>query len=959
MKGLKARLEGMVRLFLFSVAACFTAGSALQPAQAQVYITAQAIIICQTPANGAPTVTTTPGTGCSPHNSLTNPTGTVGSSTNPYGWFDAPSATDINSAIAKQAGVILSWVSQPLYYNNSNFQSITDLTCNTRQQNGSLVANPSCTAPYVLNSAQFTMLTTAGSLSPSPLYPNDNRVLNVFFGGPITPPANLPGKLAELAWIGRNGVYVTASAFSTGRTTSPCFGCIVHGMMHNQGLDHQDVFNYNTQSPSQDLMTPGSTRKEATDSTANTVAAGTSNAVSLIGTGNGNGQAYQLTSSTTPTTPTNPGTSFQKNQIASSGLVTSQALMVSTITDPPGSDLINVSTTNAGYIPSGFGSIPSGWPNNPTLIRHTLMIGQGLAFDPLNTVKFTKNGSYVQSFSYHTGNANDPDCPPAKTCLVMAVSNLPSSAGPLQFSQGIKVTSPPPPPGSTLLANVVARGLYFTYKTNDGLSVTSKMTSTLMTSSQDSSTPATPSLVDPVVQKSFTSTVTTPPDPCNKNVDSSIPKESNGCPIRELRDGDPRVDTAQWTVPAISSCTTASSLSVLAQIPNVTAYVANGSWTDGHLGIRVVPIAPTPLAAPTLVSTANPVNSCASNPYTSQTVCTANNNSVYLLSGTGVTATLPSGASGNGFTNNSCQNCGVVLNHVTNEAVIPMSTSNTSSGLQFLNLMSNAFTPTPPVSAVNPVSEGILWDAGRNLILSPNGEGPGQNGNGIYDLFDTSSLAATPELSNRVYTLPGGGAGQTSLESAAEDCLTGIALAAKELSSALYLADLTQRTTPTSTSWTAPQQFLFFPEFQFNQGNAGIAVAPGSHLALVTGESGGNQFGVVELPPAAPTTGAPGVVDYVAAFLPNTPDTHVWNQGSDPHTLTAYVDPNDTKAYAVMANSSPPKFLAVIDMAALLEAPRLPTEGPQHTVDQAGIEGCSQCVDLLGTGIVRYVATGN
>jgi hypothetical protein len=325
---------------------------------------------------------------------------------------------------------------------------------------------------------------------------------------------------------------------------------------------------------------------------------------------------------------------------------------------------------------------------------------------------------------------------------------------------------------------------------------------------------------------------------------------------------------------------------------------------------------------------------------------------VYLLSGTSVTGTLMSSASGNGFTNNSCRNCEVVLNHATNEALIAMSTSTSSSGsgLQFLNLNSTSNPFSSVVSANNPISEGILWDAGRNLILSPNGEGPGQNGNGIYDLFDTSSMAATPELSN-----PVGG----TLESAAEDCLTGIALATKESSSQLYLADLTQLTTPpTAAGWRAvPQQFLSFPEFQFNQGTAGIAVAPGSHLALVTGESGGRQFGVVELPTASNTSdSAPNVVDYVAAYLPNTPDNNVWSAGSDPHTLTAYVSPNNGSAYAVMANAPPPKFLAVIDMAALLKAPRA---GETNNVLQCDRYDSGGCVDLIGTGIVRYVATGN
>jgi hypothetical protein len=72
----------------------------------------------------------------------------------------------------------------------------------------------------------------------------------------------------------------------------------------------------------------------------------------------------------------------------------------------------------------------------------------------------------------------------------------------------------------------------------------------------------------------------------------------------------------------------------------------------------------------------------------------------------------------------------------------------------------------------------------------------------------------------------------------------------------------------------------------------------------------------------------------------------------DPHPLTAYVSPNDGKAYALLANTPPPKWIAVVDMAALLAAPRTTvTDGMSHTVDPS--------YDLILNGVVRYVATGN
>jgi hypothetical protein len=116
-------------------------------------------------------------------------------------------------------------------------------------------------------------------------------------------------------------------------------------------------------------------------------------------------------------------------------------------------------------------------------------------------------------------------------------------------------------------------------------------------------------------------------------------------------------------------------------------------------------------------------------------------------------------------------------------------------------------------------------------------------------------------------------------------------------------------------------------------------------LAIVTGEFGGNQFGVLQLP-AISGTGFPAIVDYAAATLPSTPDGFAWVLGGDPHTVTGYVDPNDGKAYGLMADSSPPKWLVVIDLQALLNAPR--TSGT-HFVDPS--------YNLLTNGVVTYVST--
>ena len=184
---------------------------------------------------------------------------------------------------------------------------------------------------------------------------------------------------------------------------------------------------------------------------------------------------------------------------------------------------------------------------------------------------------------------------------------------------------------------------------------------------------------------------------------------------------------------------------------------------------------------------------------------------------------------------------------------------------------------------------------GRNLILSPDEQG-------TYDLFNTST-APPKEFVDFV-----GGV----LDSAAEDCTTGIALATDEFTSNLFLTDLTQATfTPGSPgTWTAPSRFQNLPEFDpydsSEAGTNGIAVAPGSHLGIVTGEfpyppSAANAVIAIQLPSTS-GIGTPSLVDYAVANLPNDPDGNPFSMGCDPHTTTAYVSPNTGKAIGLVTD---------------------------------------------------------
>ena len=392
------------------------------------------------------------------------------------------------------------------------------------------------------------------------------------------------------------------------------------------------------------------------------------------------------------------------------------------------------------------------------------------------------------------------------------------------------------------------------------------------------------------------------------------------------------------TASPLVTCLPTNSLTVLLQGARVTAYVPDGAWDSAQTGIQVVPIEPTGAATP--IATPHVVNSCAANWATGETVCAANNTDVYLITGTTLNKTLTSGSnSTTGFSGGECMNCGVGMNGATNTAVITMglSPSPSGSGLQFLDLATNTFGA--PVPATHEISEDIVWDAGRNLILSPNEDG-------VYDLFDTSK---TPPAE---FALSVGG----TLDSAGEDCGSGIALSTVEFTSDLLLANLNEATFSPG-SWTAPHMFQTLPEFDPyigpEAGTDGIAVAPGSHLGIVTGEfpdppSAGNAIIAIQLP-APPVSGAPSLVDYAVANLPNDPDGNPFSMGCDPHTTTAYVSPSTGKAIGLVTDygaipcyeNGIPKYVGVIDLQGVLSAPRKP--------------GTHTAISPLPAGVVTFV----
>jgi hypothetical protein len=388
-------------------------------------------------------------------------------------------------------------------------------------------------------------------------------------------------------------------------------------------------------------------------------------------------------------------------------------------------------------------------------------------------------------------------------------------------------------------------------------------------------------------------------------------------------------------------CTQANALSVLVSGTTAVAYLPNAAWYTGGTGIRVVPLEGGGSLGS--ISTPGYVDSCASNPTTLQTVCTATDTDVYLITGSTLTSTLTS--AGNGiasFSGGECGNCGVAINTATNIAYIEEGTYVRSSGeeipaLQALDLSNNTFGRALKLN--NGLSESILVDPIRNVLLSATEQSS-------YDIVKLNGTN-NPKGEYGNYSV------SAEFDSSGEDCSTGLLIGSDEFTGNLFFADLLKaKYNKTALTWTDTKQALInFPDFNdLSAGTTGLSVAPGTHYAVLSGEFGGNVAGALQLPTSA-SLAKSGLKDYVVATLPTDPEGYTFQNGYDPHSVTTYTSPNNGKAYAVLADwaSGEPDYLAVIDIAALLAAPRVHGASGVHVVDPT--------YDLIANGVLHYVQT--
>jgi len=254
------------------------------------------------------------------------------------------------------------------------------------------------------------------------------------------------------------------------------------------------------------------------------------------------------------------------------------------------------------------------------------------------------------------------------------------------------------------------------------------------------------------------------------------------------------------------------------------------------------------------------------------------------------------------------------MDAIHNRVVLGLSVAS-APGFQFLNLGSSAFE-APFTSPSGAISEDPLIDPTRNLVLSPS---EGNN----YEIVDVTSSTSPKFFENGPIDSGGG-----ELDSAGEDCATGIALAPPEFSgpSNVFIADLTQATftegSPAGT-WSAPSQVQTLSESFLSAGASGISVAQGTHTGLVTGEFGGEELTAIKLP-ATSGSGTPAIGDWVTCSIGGG-----FSNGFDPHTVTAYQSPNGGDAVGLLANGGASE-LARVDLTKMLDPTIVPRTAGGH-----------------------------
>jgi hypothetical protein len=373
---------------------------------------------------------------------------------------------------------------------------------------------------------------------------------------------------------------------------------------------------------------------------------------------------------------------------------------------------------------------------------------------------------------------------------------------------------------------------------------------------------------------------------------------------------------------AQGSCEGSASLSTLVSGTNVISYVPKGSWTASPTatGIDVVNVEGSSITNTLIPTGTDVINSCASNSLTGQTVCTANNNHVYVLKGTGLDPAVsnPLTDAGTGsiaFSAGMVTTAGVTMDATHNQALIGLSLAGTA-GYQFLGLGANptfeqAFTTQ---DAMGVISEAPLIDPIHQVVLS------------AAEDNNVEAVNVATSTSPRFFEHPLPRVGGV-LDSTSEDCSTGIVFAPKEFSgpSQVEIADISNPGTPpnavftpgTPGSWTAPEQIQTLAGSNLSSGATGSAVAQGTHTGVISGEFGGDRLTALALPATSGSGAVPAISKWLSCGIGSDPLGVAFDMGDDPHTLTAYQSPNAVDAMALVVNEGATEMVQ-IDLTKML-----------------------------------------
>ena len=380
------------------------------------------------------------------------------------------------------------------------------------------------------------------------------------------------------------------------------------------------------------------------------------------------------------------------------------------------------------------------------------------------------------------------------------------------------------------------------------------------------------------------------------------------------------------------SCEGTGSISELVSGSNVIAYVPKGSWGSAQTGIDVVNVEGSSITNTQIPTGTDVINSCASNSVTGQTVCTANNNDVYLLKGTGLdpsVATNPLTDGGTGtisFSGGAATTTGVAMDAVNNKALLVISVGG-KGGFQFLDLATDTFeSPFATEDPGGDISEDPLMDPVHHIIGSAS-----EDNN--FEIVNVSTSTSPQFYEQNLSTAVGSG---NELDSTSEDCSTGILLAPAEDSdpSGVEVADIQNAgTAPDAVftpgspgSWTAPEQFQTLTGSELSAGADGSAVAQGTHTGVITGEFGGDGLTALALPTTSGAGATPSIQSWVSCETGPDPSGNAFSMGDDPHTLAAYQSPNGGDAMALLVNEGATEMVRV-DLTAMLNPATVPATG--------------------------------